>query len=258
VKEARVKAIDINADLGEGFGAWSMGDDEAMLRVVSSANIACGFHAGDPGSIRRTTSRAAVLGVAMGAHPSLPDLVGFGRRAMAVTAGEVYDMVLYQIAALAAFARLAGSMLRHVKPHGALYNMAAVDLALACAIADAVRDFDPRLMLYGLAGSRLLEAGCQAGLTVVSEVFADRGYRSDGTLVPRSEQGALLHDPVQVSARAVAMVRDGGVESVEGVWVPLDAQTICVHGDSPGAVGLALALRAALVSAGFAVLAPGA
>jgi UPF0271 protein len=177
---------------------------------------------------------------------------------MAVTAGEVYDMVLYQIAALAAFARLAGSMLRHVKPHGALYNMAAVDLALACAIADAVRDFDPRLMLYGLAGSRLLEAGRQAGLTVVSEVFADRGYRSDGTLVPRSEQGALLHDPVQVSARAVAMVRDGGVESVEGVWVPLDAQTICVHGDSPGAVGLALALRAALVSAGFAVLAPGA
>lgn len=258
MKEARVKVIDINADLGEGFGAWSMGDDEAMLRVVSSANIACGFHAGDPGIMRRTTERAAGLGVALGAHPSLPDLAGFGRRAMAVTAGQVHDMVLYQVAALAAFARRAGSTLRHVKPHGALYNMAAVDLSLASAIADAVRDFDPRLMLYGLAGSQLLEAGRRAGLTVVSEVFADRGYRADGTLVPRSEPGALLHDPGQVSARAVAMVRDGGVESVEGAWVPLDVETICVHGDSPGAVGLALALRAALVSAGFAVLAPGA
>ena len=253
-----MKAIDINADLGEGFGAWSMGDDEAMLRVVSSANIACGFHAGDPGIMRRTTARAAALGVALGAHPSLPDLAGFGRRAMAVTAGQVYDMVLYQVAALAAFARLAGSTLRHVKPHGALYNMAAADLPLACAIAGAVRDFDPRLMLYGLAGSRLLEAGRQAGLTVVSEVFADRGYRADGTLVPRSEPGALLHEPGEVSARAVAMVRDGGVESVDGAWVPLDVETLCVHGDSPGAVGLALALRAALMSAGFAILAPGA
>jgi UPF0271 protein len=253
-----VKAIDINADLGEGFGPWRMGDDEAMLPVVSSANIACGFHAGDPGIIRRITARAAGLGVALGAHPSLPDLVGFGRRAMAVTPEQAHDMVLYQVAAVAAFARLAGSTLRHVKPHGALYNMAAVDLSLASAIADAVRDFDPRLMLYGLAGSRLLEAGRQAGLTVVSEVFADRGYRADGTLVHRAEPGALLHDPELVSARAVAMVRDGGVASVEGVWVPLDVETICVHGDSPGAVGLATALRAALVSAGFAVLAPGA
>ena len=253
-----MKAIDINDDLGEGVGAWHMGDDEAMLRVVSSANVACGFHAGDPGIIRRTTAKAASLGVALGAHPSLPDLAGFGRRAMAVTSEQVHDMVLYQVAALDGFARLAGSTLRHVKPHGALYNMAAVDLTLARAIAEAVRQFDARLMLYGLAGSQLLAAGRQAGLTVVSEVFADRGYRADGTLVPRSEPGALLHDPGQVSDRAVAMVRDGGVRSVDGVWVPLDVETICVHGDSPGAVGLAMALRTALVGAGFAVRAPGA
>lgn len=246
-------SVDINADLGESFGAWAMGDDDALLAIVSSANVACGFHAGDPATIRRTTLGAVRAGVAIGAHPSLPDLAGFGRRRMEVTPDEVYELVLYQVAAVAGFARAAGAVLHHVKAHGALYNMAATDHGLAAAIACAVRDFDRGLMLYGLAGSAMMTAGEAAGLAVASEVFADRGYLPDGTLVPRSRPGALIDDVPRAVAQAVGMVRDGRVRSVEGGWVAVRADTVCVHGDSPGAVALATALRAALEAEGIAI-----
>jgi UPF0271 protein len=246
-------SVDINADLGESFGAWAMGDDDALLAIVSSANVACGFHAGDPATIRRTTLGAVRAGVAIGAHPSLPDLAGFGRRRMEVTPDEVYELVLYQVAAVAGFARSAGAGLHHVKAHGALYNMAATDRGLAAAIAGAVRDFDRGLMLYGLAGSAMMTAGEAAGLAVASEVFADRGYLPDGTLVPRSRPGALIEDVPRAVEQAVGMVRDGRVRSVEGGWVAVRADTVCVHGDSPGAVALATALRAALQAEGIAI-----
>ncbi|MEI7969063.1 MAG: 5-oxoprolinase subunit PxpA [Betaproteobacteria bacterium] len=246
-------SVDINADLGESFGAWAMGDDDALLAIVSSANVACGFHAGDPATIRRTTLGAVRAGVAIGAHPSLPDLAGFGRRRMEVTPDEVYELVLYQVAAVAGFARAAGAGLHHVKAHGALYNMAATDRGLAAAIAGAVRDFDRGLMLYGLAGSAMMTAGEAAGLAVASEVFADRGYLPDGTLVPRSRPGALIEDVPRAVEQAVGMVRDGRVRSVEGGWVAVRADTVCVHGDSPGAVALATALRAALQAEGIAI-----
>jgi len=245
--------VDINADLGESYGAWAMGDDEALLAIVSSANVACGFHAGDPATIRRTTLGAVRAGVAIGAHPSLPDLAGFGRRRMEVTPEEVYELVLYQVAAVAGFARAAGTVLHHVKAHGALYNMAATDRGVAAAIAGAVRDFDRGLMLYGLAGSAMMTAGEAAGLSVASEVFADRGYLPDGTLVPRSRPGALIKDVPRAVEQAVGMVRDGRVRSVEGGWVAVRADTVCVHGDSPGAVALATALRAALDVEGIAI-----
>ena len=248
--------VDLNSDMGESFGAWTMGDDASLLEVVSSANIACGFHAGDPSVIRRTVQLAARNGVAIGAHPSLPDLAGFGRRSMAVSAGEVYDLVLYQISALAGFARVAGGRLHHVKAHGALYNMAAADASLAGAIAAAVRDFDADLVLYGLAGSALIDAGEAAGLSVAAEVFADRSYRKDGSLVPRSQPGAVIDEVASAVAQVLDMVRDQRVLSVEGNWVPLRADTICVHGDTPGAVTLARELRRALAANGIEVRAP--
>ncbi|MBL8533269.1 MAG: LamB/YcsF family protein [Betaproteobacteria bacterium] len=248
--------VDLNSDMGESFGAWTMGDDASLLEVVSSANIACGFHAGDPSVIRRTVQLAARNGVAIGAHPSLPDLAGFGRRSMAVSAGEVYDLVLYQISALAGFARVAGGRLHHVKAHGALYNMAAGDASLAAAIAAAVRDFDADLVLYGLAGSALIDAGEAAGLSVAAEVFADRSYRKDGSLVPRSQPGAVIDEVASAVAQGLDMVRDQRVLSVEGNWVPLRADTICVHGDTPGAVTLARELRRALATNGIEVRAP--
>ncbi|MBK8019608.1 MAG: LamB/YcsF family protein [Betaproteobacteria bacterium] len=248
--------VDLNSDMGESFGAWTMGDDASLLEVVSSANIACGFHAGDPSVIRRTVQLAARNGVAIGAHPSLPDHAGFGRRSMAVSAGEVYDLVLYQISALAGFARVAGGRLHHVKAHGALYNMAAGDASLAAAIAAAVRDFDADLVLYGLAGSALIDAGEAAGLSVAAEVFADRSYRKDGSLVPRSQPGAVIDEVASAVAQGLDMVRDQRVLSVEGNWVPLRADTICVHGDTPGAVTLARELRRALATNGIEVRAP--
>jgi 5-oxoprolinase (ATP-hydrolysing) subunit A len=245
--------IDLNSDLGEGFGPWAMGDDASLLEVVTSANIACGFHAGDPATIRRTVRRALLHGVALGAHPSLPDLLGFGRRTMQITAEEAYDLTLYQIGAVAAFAGAAGGRLHHVKPHGALYNMAATDVSLARGIASAVRDFDPDLVLYGLAGSELTAAGEAIGLAVASEVFADRAYRRDGGLVDRREPGAVIHDEAKAVAQALDMVRDRRVLSVDGVWVPVIPDTICVHGDTPSAVSLARTLRAALEGAGFSL-----
>jgi len=250
--------IDLNADLGESFGAWRMGDDGALLALVSSANIACGFHAGDPVIMRRTVELAAARGVAIGAHIALPDLQGFGRREMRVSAGEAHALTLYQLGALAAFTRAAGVPLAHVKPHGALYNMAARDATLATAIARAVHDFDPALRLVGLAGSALLDAGRAAGLAVAAEAFADRRYRADGSLQPRGEAGALLEDADQACAQALGIVRDGAVTAVDGRRVPLHADTLCLHGDGPHAAEFARRLREALGAAGVQIAAPGA
>ena len=244
-------AVDLNCDLGEGLSLYRLGDDAALLDIVTSANIACGFHAGDPAIMARTVRLAAERGVAIGAHPGLPDLQGFGRRDMAITADEAYQIVLYQIGALSGFAHAIGARLHHVKPHGALYNMAAADPGLARAIARAVRDFDPALHLVGLAGSELMRKAESAGLRAVSEVFADRAYRSDGSLVSRATPGAVIHDVGAVVARALQMVRSGTVESIDGITLPIVAHTICVHGDTPGAVALAQALRDALTAEGI-------
>ena len=249
--------IDLNCDLGESFGAWRMGEDEALLAVVSSANIACGFHGGDPDIMRRTVALAAERGVAIGAHVSLPDLQGFGRREMAVTPAETYALTLYQIGALHAFAQAAGSRLSHVKPHGALYNMAARDLTLATAIAEAVRDFSPRLRLVGLAGSALIDAGESAGLPVAAEAFADRRYRADGSLQPRREPDAVIADSAEAVAQAVAIAREGRVRAVDGSVVALHADTLCLHGDNPHAVASSRLLRQALEAAGLRIAAPG-
>lgn len=247
------RRIDLNSDLGEGFGAWRMGDDDAILEQVSSANIACGFHAGDPSVMRRTVRLATQRGVAIGAHPSLPDLQGFGRREMRVTPEEVYDFVLYQVGALQAFCRACGTVLSHVKPHGALYNMAASDEALARAIAHAVRDFDPDLVLFGLAGSALVRAGCEAGLPVAHEVFADRTYQADGSLTPRTRADALLDDPALAWKQVRSMVFEGAVTAIGGTRISIRADTLCLHGDGAAAVELARSLRRALQAEGVQV-----
>jgi 5-oxoprolinase (ATP-hydrolysing) subunit A len=248
--EARV---DLNCDMGESFGPWAMGSDAEVLRSVTSANIACGFHAGDPEVMRRTVRAARDAGVAVGAHPGLPDLVGFGRREMNVSPAEVEDMVLYQLGALAAFAAAEGVGLKHVKAHGALYNMAARDMSLASAIARSVASFDPQLVLFGLAGSLLLEAGRKAGLRVASEGFADRAYERDGSLTPRSRPGAVIHEPGRVVDRAVRMVMEGRVTAADGSDLTLHVDTLCTHGDTPGAQTLVRQLRAGLESNGVAV-----
>ena len=247
------KTIDLNCDMGESFGAWTMGRDEALLELVTSANIACGFHAGDPATMLHTVRCAAAKGVALGAHPSLPDLQGFGRRTMSITAEEARGLILYQVGALEAFARVGGARLRHVKPHGALYNMAARDRSLAAAIAGAVRDFDPSLILVGLSGGELIKAGQDIGLRCASEVFADRGYEADGSLSPRSEPGAMITDEEFAVARVLRMVLEGRVESRTGVDVPLQADTVCIHGDQPNALAFARRLRRALGEAGVEV-----
>jgi UPF0271 protein len=242
------KSIDLNCDMGESFGPWTMGQDDAVLAHVSSANIACGFHAGDPATMRRTVAAAVAHGVAIGAHPSLPDLAGFGRREMRVTPDETYAMTLYQIGALAAIARAAGSKLNHVKPHGALYNMAAKDRALADAIANAVRDFDDALILVGLANSELPRAGEAAGLAVAHEAFADRRYEADGLLMARSKAGAVIDDVDAAVAQAVAIATRGEIGTLR-----VRADTICVHGDRADAAIFARRLREALDAAGVAV-----
>ena len=251
-----MKSIDLNCDLGESFGAWRMGDDAAILPLISSANIACGFHGGDPQIMAHTVAMAREHGVAIGAHVSLPDLQGFGRREMRVSAAEAHAMTLYQIGALHAFVRAAGTRLTHVKPHGALYNMAARDRALADAIASAVQEFDPQLRLVGLAGSALIDAGRQLGLPVMAEAFADRRYRADGTLQPRSEVGAVIEDVSASTAQALGIARDSTVQTVEGTRMELCADTLCLHGDGAGAATLARELRAALETAGLRIAAP--
>jgi 5-oxoprolinase (ATP-hydrolysing) subunit A len=245
--------IDLNADLGESFGAWQLGDDQAMLAVVTSANIACGFHGGDPLTIRRACAGAVARGVAIGAQVSYRDLAGFGRREMTVPAEELEAELLYQLAALAGIARAEGGRLGYVKPHGALYNRAARDPEQAAAIARAVSSFDPGLPLLALPGSATEAAARELRLRVVAEAFADRGYRDDGTLVPRGQPGAVLTDPEVVAARAVGMVTAGTVQTVTGNGLELSPRSICVHGDTPGAVVLATAVRAALDQAGVAL-----
>lgn len=248
--------IDLNCDMGESFGAWTMGDDAALMPFISSANIACGFHAGDPSVMRRTVRLALDYGVAIGAHPGFPDLQGFGRRNLQLAPDEAFDLVLYQIGALRAIAEAEGGRLHHVKPHGALYNMAAKDRALADAIARAVRAADETLWLYGLGGSALIDAGHAAGLRTCSEVFADRSYQSDGSLTPRSRPGALIEDESLAIRQALQFVREGRVISIEGKIVPVKAETICLHGDGPHAAAFARAIHAALSREGVRVKAP--
>lgn len=250
------RTVDINCDMGESYGAWKMGDDARVMPFITSANIACGFHAGDPATIRNTVALAVSAKVAIGAHPSLPDLAGFGRRAMQISAQEMYDLVLYQAGAVGAFARAAGTRLHHVKCHGALYNMAATDDGLAQAMARAVKDLGANVMLYALAGSKMVDAGRQLGLSVVQEVFADRSYQDDGTLRPRSLPGAMIDDEASAVARALGMVESGQVASHGGKLLNLSAETICLHGDQPGALQFAIALRQACALHGITVASP--
>lgn len=250
--------IDLNCDMGESFGAWSMGHDEEVMGSITSANVACGFHGGDPEVMRRTVRLARQHGVAVGAHPGLPDLVGFGRREMKVSARELEDMMLYQIGALSAIATAEGVKMQHVKPHGALYNMTGREPELASAIARAVASFDAGLILLGLPGSELIRAGEQAGLRTAAEAFADRAYEPDGTLASRRKPGSVIHEPDAVVARAVRMVREGGVVATDGSWVTLKVDTICTHGDTPGAHELVRRLHAALESEGVIVAPMGA
>ena len=248
--------IDLNCDMGESFGAYRLGNDLAIMRYVSSANIACGFHAGDAHVMRATVAATAANNVAIGAHPSLPDLQGFGRRAMAISAAEVYDIVLYQIGALAAFARAQGASLRHVKAHGALYNMAAKDSALAQAIGQATFDFDRNLVLYGLAGSELIRAAQKIGLPCANEVFADRTYQDDGSLTPRSQPNAIIDDIGVAVTQVLQMVRQGTVRSVSGNIVTVQADTLCIHGDQANALVFAQRIRTELQQANVEVLTP--
>jgi 5-oxoprolinase (ATP-hydrolysing) subunit A len=245
--------VDINCDMGESFGPWTMGADEEVMPSITSANVACGAHAGDPRVMRRTVRLAAAHGVSVGAHPGFADLQGFGRREVQTDPSEVEDSLIAQIGALAAIARAEGVALRHVKAHGALYNMAARDRTLADAIARAIKAFDPTLIMFGLPKSPMTDAGLAAGLRVAAEGFADRAYEPDGSLTPRSRPGAVIDHPSVVVDRAVRMVRDGIVLTSSGREVPLRVDTICVHGDTPGAPELARRIRAALESAGAAV-----
>ena len=245
--------MDLNSDLGESFGAWRMGDDEAILRVVTSANVACGFHAGDPAGILATVRAAVAQGVTIGAHVAYPDLVGFGRRNMDVTSAELQADVMYQIGALQGLATAAGTRVRYVKPHGALYNMAAKDEKLARAVVEGICEVDDRLILLALSGSEMLLAAEKAGLRAASEVFADRGYQSDGTLVPRTQSGAMITDETLAIERVVRMVTEGVVTAVDGTDIPLRADSICVHGDGEKALLFVRRIRAALEAKGVAL-----
>lgn len=250
------RQIDLNCDMGESFGAYRIGADEAVMPLITSASIACGFHAGDPLVMRRTVRLAREHGVAVGAHPGYRDLAGFGRRTMKCSPDEVYTDVLYQIGALAAFCRAEGVPLRHVKPHGALYNTAAADPATAEAVARAVADFDRSLALYAPPGSALERAGLSAGLRVVREAFADRGYAADGSLLPRSHPGAVLADPELAAAQARRIACDGTVTAGTGETVAVPAGTLCVHGDHPNAVDVLRRIREELAAAGVTVAPP--
>ncbi len=242
--------VDLNADLGEGFGVWTRGDDEAMLQVVTSANVACGFHAGDPRIMRRVCSAASQRGVVVGAQVGYHDLAGFGRRAVDIEPADLTDDLIYQIGALDAFARIAGDRVRYVKPHGALYNVAITSADQAAAIVNAVHGYDAALPVVTLADGELARLATEAGLTVVAEAFADRAYTAEGHLVSRRLPGSVLHDPARIAARAVQMVTDGTVHAVDGAMVQVSVDSVCVHGDTPGAVGIAVAVRAALLAAG--------
>jgi UPF0271 protein len=250
--------IDINSDMGESFGAYSIGYDAGLMKAITSANVAAGFHAGDPSVLRDTIRSAKKHGVAVGAHPGFPDLVGFGRRELNVTPKEAEDMVLYQVAAVAGVAAAESVKIQHVKPHGALFNMAVRNAELSSAIARAVAAFDRTLILFGLPGSEILAAGKAAGLRIAAEVFADRAYEPDGSLASRRKPGSVIHDPDAVVARAVRMVKERTVVAIDGSVVALEADTICVHGDTPSSDQLAAKIRAGLEAAGITVKAIGA
>ncbi|MGH3729840.1 MAG: LamB/YcsF family protein [Micromonosporaceae bacterium] len=243
--------MDLNADVGEGFGIWRLGDDEALLSVVTSANVACGFHGGDAVTLRRVCQSAAARGVSVGAQVSYRDLAGFGRRRIDYQPNELTDEVVYQIGALDGLCRVSGTRVRYVKPHGALYHSCVTDEVQAAAVVRAVREYDPGLPVLGAPGSALLRLATEVGLSAVPEGFADRAYLADGGLVSRTEVGAVLHDPEVVAERAVRMIGDREVETVDGAAVALDIRSLCVHGDTPGAVGLAVAVRQALADGGF-------
>jgi 5-oxoprolinase (ATP-hydrolysing) subunit A len=251
-----MKTIDLNCDMGESYGAWKMGADAEIMPLISSANIACGFHGGDPATIRTTVKLAVDHGVAIGAHPSLADLQGFGRRVMKIAAQDMYDLVLYQAGAVEAFARAAGARLHHVKLHGALYNMAALDEGLSEAMGRAIRDLGGNVMVYALSNSKMMKVVRQQNLPVAGEVFADRGYADDGTLAPRDQPGGMIEDAQKSVQQALAMVEEGYVTSLSGKRVPVAADTLCLHGDQPGAVAFAKAIRRTFAEHGIRVAAP--
>jgi UPF0271 protein len=245
------RAIDLNADMGESFGAWSMGADASLLDIVTSANIACGFHAGDPDTMAASYALARARNVAIGAHPGFQDLVGFGRRRIPMSLPSVERMVAYQIGAAQALAALVGHQITYVKAHGALGNWAAEDIDAAMAVARAIKAVDASLVSLAIAGTAAERAARSLGLTVASEIFADRGYREDGTLVPRGEAGAMVHDPQQAATRVLAMIEAGGIIATTGKVVPVNIDSICVHGDGPNAVAVARAVRDAIIAKGF-------
>ncbi|WP_424768442.1 LamB/YcsF family protein [Paenibacillus sp. sgz302251] len=249
--------IDLNCDLGESFGAYTLGLDEQVLPIVTSVNIACGYHAGDPGVMRRTVKLALENNVAIGAHPGLPDLIGFGRRNMEITPQDGYDMVLYQIGALDGFVKSEGGVMQHVKPHGALYNMAAKKRELAQAIAEAVYRYNPELILFGLSGSQLIRAGEEIGLQTADEVFADRTYQSDGSLTPRNLPDAVITDHNQAISNVLRMVKEAAVQSQQGVDIKIKADTVCIHGDNAQALLLARQIRERCEASGISVRAAG-
>ncbi|MBM7647348.1 UPF0271 protein [Bacillus ectoiniformans] len=245
--------VDINCDMGEGFGSYVIGQDEEIMPYITSANIACGFHAGDPDVMKKTVKLAVQHGISIGAHPGLPDLAGFGRRPMKVSADEVYSMVLYQMGALYAFVKAEGGKISHVKPHGALYNMAAKSKELSNAIASAVQDFDDQLVLFGLSGSELIKAGKAKGLRVAEEVFADRTYQADGNLTSRRDPHALLTSNKEAVDQVVRMVKEGKVRAVTGEDVSIAADTICIHGDGAHALEFAQFIKNELEKNGIVI-----
>ena len=248
-----MKTIDLNSDLGESYGAWHMGNDAAMLDVVSSANVACGFHAGDPAGILRTLEAAAQRGVAIGAHVSYPDLVGFGRRDMDIASADLIADVVYQIGALKGLATTVGATVSYVKPHGALYNRIAVDPVQGAAVIEAIKSIDPSLVLVGLANAPILTQARAAGLHAVAEAYADRAYTKEGRLVPRREPGAVLHDPSLIAERMARLALHGTIEANDGSVIHVEAQSVCVHGDSPGAVAIAREVRRRLEAEGVGI-----
>ena len=246
--------VDLNSDLGESFGRYKLGLDEEVMKYISSANVATGWHAGDPLVMRKTVRLAKENGVAVGAHPGYPDLLGFGRRYMKLSPEEARNYVLYQIGALHAFTKAEGLELQHVKPHGTLYNALVKDEELARAVIEGIADFDKNLIFVTLSGSRAAEVAEEMGVKVAHEVFADRAYNPDGTLVSRSKPGAVIHDKDEIAERVISMVKDGGVKAINGEWVELKVDTICVHGDNPKAVEIAAYVRNALEEEGVKVV----
>ncbi len=245
--------VDLNCDMGESFGAWTMGNDTALMDHVSSVNVACGFHAGDATTMRQTVETALRKNVAIGAHPGYADLQGFGRRAMSLSPGEVFDLVMYQVSALKGICEAMGARLHHVKPHGALYNHAARDTKTARSIAEAVRKIDPDLILFGLSGSDYISVAEEAGLKTASEVFADRSYRPDGTLTPRTEPDALIRETDDAIAQVLQMVTTQSVTTCDGTLVPIKAETICIHGDGEHALDFARNIKQRLVENGIEI-----